>query len=88
MVFMYPEPESNRYGHSWPLDFKSSASTYSAIRALILVYLKSTYVFRSALECYLRESGAPPSTIRENKCTFSPSHLQPIRLAGDHQVPQ
>ena len=30
---MYPEPESNRYGHFWPLDFKSSASTYSAIRA-------------------------------------------------------
>ena len=30
---LYPEPESNRHGHCWPLDFKSSASTYSAIRA-------------------------------------------------------
>jgi hypothetical protein len=37
----YPEPESNRHGHYWPLDFKSSASTYSAIRALsrlIVIY--------------------------------------------------
>ena len=33
LPLVYPEPESNRHGHFWPLDFKSSASTYSAIRA-------------------------------------------------------
>ena len=32
-LILYPEPESNRYSHFWLLDFKSSASTYSAIRA-------------------------------------------------------
>jgi hypothetical protein len=35
LKLLYPEPESNRHGHYWPLDFKSSASTNSAIRALI-----------------------------------------------------
>ena len=35
LPFLYPEPGSNRHGHYWPLDFKSSASTNSAIRALI-----------------------------------------------------
>ena len=33
LILLYPEPESNRHGHCWPLDFKSSASTSSAIRA-------------------------------------------------------
>ncbi len=36
-VKMYPKPESNRHGHYWPLDFKSSASTNSAIRAILSV---------------------------------------------------
>ena len=36
LLSQYPEPGSNRHSHYWPLDFKSSASTYSAIRAYIL----------------------------------------------------
>ena len=44
LPFLYPEPESNRHGHYWPLDFKSSASTYSAIRASCrLLLLLSLY---------------------------------------------
>jgi hypothetical protein len=39
LVTLYPEPGSNRHGHYWPLDFKSSASTNSAIRASTTVLL-------------------------------------------------
>ena len=31
---MYPEWDLNPHGHHWPLDFKSSVSTNSTIRAV------------------------------------------------------
>ena len=33
--FQYSKPESNRYGHYCPQDFKSGVSTYSTIRATV-----------------------------------------------------
>lgn len=32
--FLYPEWDLNPHGHHWPLDFKSSVSTNSTIRAV------------------------------------------------------